>query len=186
MYIYQVFIGSSIFFLVSLKTIKTDDVRIGGGQPANIKQFPWQFLLIGFEKDKVFTCGGFLISSCYGLTAAHCFISGNPNITILGATNAIDFLKPDQELEEGSVVVYVAQAFIHPDYFSLFPFYNDIALVLFEDHILFSQRIRPIKLPFTEIEDIESYPAVVSGYGLDLGKNQKENCKSGTHVFIGQ
>lgn len=53
-------------------------MKIVGGTVATVEFHPWIAAIFwrSRTKEKVFRCGGSLISSCWVLTAAHCFPDG--------------------------------------------------------------------------------------------------------------
>lgn len=79
-------------------------MKIVGGTVATIESHPWVATIFWHSKSKesVFRCAGSLISSCWVLTAAHCFPDGYEVIphTVLHCIvlfNKLVFQLPQQE-----------------------------------------------------------------------------------------
>lgn len=155
-----IFVTTSILFIPNMVNAKSN--LIGGGERANIEDFPWQVLILTSTKNGIFMCGGFLVSSRFVMTAAHCLMEKEeqeasfPSI-YLGTTNLIQPQKSN-----------VKKIFPHPDYDELqFSVVNDIALILLESAVEFSRKIRPIKIPSKKFRSLYKYSAMISGYGFD-------------------
>lgn len=150
-----------LFALLTCHVFSTSlqEPTIGGGELAKIEQFPWQVALISIGSN----CGGFLISSRFVMTAAHC-VNGKSGVPVvrLGTEN-----RENRLIEET-----VQRIFIHPDYKEKsagargYP--NDIALLLLEQRVKYSPKVKPIKLPSKKIQDLHRYPAMASGFGRDV------------------
>lgn len=138
---------------------------IGGGEKVNIKMFPWQ-VAIFFTKFIVRgTCGGFLVAPQYVMTAAHCCSYFSNNIRVeLGVSN----------MRSTNVGRRSERQFIYPFYL---PFIarNDIALIRLNEPVTYNSKIKAIKLPYKRINNFRDYPAMVSGYGKDSSKFNKQN-----------
>lgn len=158
---------TSLIFLIDLLNISIAQDRgalIGGGIEAKIEYFPWQ-AFIGFSYSTSF-CGGSIISSRYLMSAGHCFEEFKPpNLIIFGASDITDH----KESPEKFTITSALKVINHPKYQPQ-GFWNDIALILVKDRIEFGSTIRPIHIPFTNIESLESFRSYVAGYGDDLGE----------------
>ncbi|KAI8423515.1 hypothetical protein MSG28_012622 [Choristoneura fumiferana] len=96
---------------------------LGGGDVANVEQYPWLALL---EYTGRFTpCGGTLISSRYVLTAAHCVGAtryGEPKRVRLGEYNTTSYPTDMVEVNGGGfeilevVVIGIERHLQHPEY----------------------------------------------------------------------
>lgn len=59
---------------ISAKSEKSKNLKIVGGEPADITEFPWQVRILDHGKH---LCGGSILSEWWILTASHCLINKN-------------------------------------------------------------------------------------------------------------
>ncbi|XP_059141387.1 trypsin-1-like [Physella acuta] len=136
--------------------------RIIGGGEAPVGAWPWIVLLaeLGFS-----ACGGAIISEYYILTATHCF-SGASNDPkrwqVLAGKHYLNRVDPGQQ------VVKVSQIILH-DNFDNVSVANDIALLLLEEPLVFSDVIRPVCLPTADQGVTEGEVCVMAGWGSTQG-----------------
>ncbi|KAJ0060056.1 hypothetical protein NL108_002855, partial [Boleophthalmus pectinirostris] len=106
-------------------------MKIVGGTVSTVEAQPWMAALFwrSKTKERVFRCGGSLISPCWVLTAAHCFPDGSQTkerrFSVVLGKNALN--KTDLEMEQNFRVekIILHEAFDNNDG----NFNNDIALV---------------------------------------------------------
>ncbi|XP_011879072.1 PREDICTED: venom serine protease 34-like [Vollenhovia emeryi] len=146
--------SSGVKFLCELQAldeIGNDDCRCGwkkptkivGGMETGVNEYPMMAGLVDpFQRD-VF-CGATIISERHVITAAHCLTDRNPN--------NIGVLVGDHDLSTGadtnaSRLYTVSRFYVHPVYNSV-SLENDIAIVMVNSVISFSEEIEPVCLPF--------------------------------------
>ncbi|XP_061564643.1 urokinase-type plasminogen activator-like [Cololabis saira] len=110
---------------------RREQMRIVGGTVATVESHPWVAAIFqrGRSREKVFQCGGSLISPCWVLTAAHCFPSGSQSkprrFSVTLGKNALNDSNPSVEQ-----TFRVERIFIHESFDnSEGNFKNDIALL---------------------------------------------------------
>lgn len=155
----------------SFNCSKTVDLIVGGVD-AKVGEFPHQALL-GWKKKGTtgydFDCGGSLISERFVLTAAHCFVNGGPEIVRLGETD----LSEESGDEWDAGINYYKR---HPDH-KFGSSYNDIALIMLNETILFSVYIRPACLWQPDMPS-EASSVIVSGFGrTEFAGNSSETLR---------
>ncbi|XP_064116269.1 transmembrane protease serine 11F-like [Macrobrachium nipponense] len=132
--------------------------RITFGNVAGLREFPWQ---IAMTVNGKFHCGASLISDSHVLTAAHCVVSYQYS------PSQIDLSLGDWDLtttsEGKSIKAKVSKVSVHPRY-SRSTLQNDLAVLKLTEKVEYTDRIRPICLPTTDI-NVEDQLAIVSGWG---------------------
>ena len=147
-------------------------MRIVGGVRVDIRDFPYQAIVLGKIGEDTSFCGGSIISNKWILTAAHCVKRPDGSwfdIRDLKVAVGIDYFKHPKTLR---VIDY-----------QRLPGYDgnsavdDIALVKLERELEFSDRIQSVRLPtkFEEkkYEDMR-HKAWVSGFGRKKFKGKAE------------
>jgi hypothetical protein len=130
--------------------------RIVGGSDASIEDYPWQVALLLSNGNQY--CAGSILSEQWILTAAHC---GMPSKIRAGVTNRNDTTGQERT---------VLQRIVHPLYT---PFKNDVALLLLNAHLDFSDpKVQAISIA-TQLHAEEGYTdagvkTVVTGWGATL------------------
>ncbi|KAJ3666931.1 hypothetical protein Zmor_002353 [Zophobas morio] len=135
--------------------------RIVGGKPAGRTEFPHMAILGYKQRDsenRLWICGGSLISKQYVLTAATCttpLTVSEPDLVLLGVTN----LKDTNHRQERKIIEKV----VHPEY-RADAFYNDIALLKLDKPVEINSYVRPACLNTNF--DIPVSQVVATGWGL--------------------
>lgn len=150
-----------------LRQYKRPQFRIKGGLFADITSHPWQAAI--FVKNRRspgqrFLCGGILISSCWVLSAAHCFQERYPPHhlkVVLGRTYR---LVPGEEEQMFEVEKYIVHKEFDDDTYD-----NDIALLHLKSNSLTcaqeSGSVRTICLPDASLQLPDWTECELSGYG---------------------
>nr|XP_020737011.1 tissue-type plasminogen activator [Odocoileus virginianus texanus] len=150
-----------------LREYKRPQFRIKGGLFADITSHPWQAAI--FVKNRRspgerFLCGGILISSCWVLSAAHCFqeryLTHHLKV-VLGRTYR---LVPGEEEQMFEVEKYIIHKEFDDDTYD-----NDIALLHLKSDSLTCAResssVRTICLPDASLQLPDWTECELSGYG---------------------
>ncbi|KYM77351.1 Venom serine protease 34, partial [Atta colombica] len=150
------FWSSGIKFLCELQAIdETDDndfcrcgwkkpTKIVGGMETGVNEYPMMAGLVDSLQAEVF-CGATIISERHVLTAAHCLENVDPS--------TVGVLVGDHDLTTGadtnaSRLYTVSRFYVHPLYNTEAPAQNDIAVVMVNSVISFSEEVGPACLPF--------------------------------------
>uniref|UniRef100_A0A336LUL9 CSON004779 protein n=1 Tax=Culicoides sonorensis TaxID=179676 RepID=A0A336LUL9_CULSO len=128
-------------------------VKIVGGSPARVHQFPWQASITSCDGGSCYICGGSLISKRYVLTAAHCAAGLTRFIIGLGSNSRN---RPAITLTSNIKVV-------HPQYDAK-SLGNDVAVIKLPWSVKSNKAIQPIILPRSN-NTYDNANATVSGYG---------------------
>ncbi|XP_011505261.1 PREDICTED: chymotrypsin-2-like isoform X2 [Ceratosolen solmsi marchali] len=145
---------------IKLKTTMAKNVRIIGGEDADITEFPYM-ASFRIYKDELLICGGAIISHQHILTAAHCFENRRKSDirVYLGTTNSRNYSIPYYKIRNVAA---------HPNYLKIdkksrWTVLNDIAIVTIEPNIEFNAFQNKIDLPTKEIKVGET--AIMTGWG---------------------
>ncbi|XP_020567298.1 hepatocyte growth factor activator isoform X2 [Oryzias latipes] len=144
--------------------------RILGGSSALPGSHPWMAAIYIGKSD---FCGGSLISSCWIVSAAHCFLS-NPLKSQLRVVLGQHFFNNTKFLSNHSRIFEV-EDLILPKHFSVFnPTLHDIVLIKLKKQdgrcVRKSPFIRPICLPEKNMQFPDGYCCTISGWGYTQEK----------------
>lgn len=158
--------------------------KIIGGEKTKVDEYPW-LALIEYStinsRNAALLCGGTLISGRYVLTAAHCIgyyvvnTYGEPKTVILGEYDTANVGKDCMKTEsggvdctDGEVRINIEKYTHHPEYNALSK-QNDIGLVRLARMAPFTDFIRPICLPMSDITvnspPPDSFKLYAAGWG---------------------
>lgn len=150
-----------------LRQYKRPQFRIKGGLFTDITSHPWQAAIFAKYRrmqGERFLCGGILISSCWVLSAAHCFqdrILPQHLTVVLGRTYR---LIPGEEEQRFEVKKYVIHKEFDDDTYN-----NDIALLQLKSESLSctqeSDTVRTVCLPEANLQLPDWTECELSGYG---------------------
>ncbi|XP_018378020.1 PREDICTED: venom serine protease 34-like [Trachymyrmex cornetzi] len=156
------FWSSGVKFLCELQAInETDDnddscrcgwkktTKIVGGMETGVNEYPMMAGLVDYAQAEVF-CGATIISERHVLTAAHCLGNADPS--------TVGVLVGDHDLTTGadtnaSRLYTVSRFYVHPLYDIEAPAQNDVAVVMVNSIISFSEEVGPACLPFEHQSD---------------------------------
>ncbi|CAH2057796.1 unnamed protein product, partial [Iphiclides podalirius] len=139
--------------------------RIMGGSETAIDQYPWLVIIEYLSGTQIkLLCGGVLISGRYVLTAAHCVAGrvldqGKPTNVRLGeydiSNSGADCMEVEgggMDCTPGAMVVPIEEMVPHPTYDPNSRLKrNDIALIRLSQMAPYTDFIRPICLPITDV-----------------------------------
>nr|XP_027795124.1 tissue-type plasminogen activator isoform X3 [Marmota flaviventris] len=150
-----------------LRQYKKPQFRIKGGLFADITSHPWQAAIFAKNRrspGERFLCGGVLISSCWVLSAAHCFLERFPPHhlkVVLGRTYRV---VPGEEEQKFEVEKYIVHKEFDDDTYD-----NDIALLQLKSDSLQcaqdSNSVRTVCLPDADLQLADWTECELSGYG---------------------
>ncbi|CAB3245128.1 unnamed protein product [Arctia plantaginis] len=145
--------------------VEAAETKILGGNRTEIDQFPWLAQIEYLKEDKLkVICGATLIGGKFLLTAAHC-VSGPiiktfiPKNIILGeydtsheGPDCVPALGGGEDCTDGAIRIPIEKIIIHPQYEDNSKLRrNDIALIKMTELAPFTDFIRPICLPTSDI-----------------------------------
>lgn len=145
----------NIFFVVEkLSGDIPKENRIINGKNADIKDYPWQVSLR--RPGYTHYCGGSIIDNSRILTAAHCAANRQ-------ASNLLVHVGLTCRTDIGYVKI-VKKIIIHPHYVAI-ELTNDIAILILEEQLEFSETIQPIELPSLKLMLTSDAPVITTGWG---------------------
>uniref|UniRef100_A0A3B3DX26 trypsin n=1 Tax=Oryzias melastigma TaxID=30732 RepID=A0A3B3DX26_ORYME len=149
-------------------------MKIVGGTITSVESHPWMAAVFwrSKSKQKVFRCGGSLISACWVLTAAHCFPDGHFSVTL--GKNALNESNLDTEQTFRVDKIFIHEGFDNSDG----NYNNDIALLkLRSKHGRCAEEsasVKPVCLPPPEQTLHPGYTCQVSGFGKEKHEYLRE------------
>ncbi|XP_030751258.1 trypsin-1-like [Sitophilus oryzae] len=129
-------------------------LRIIGGDPADIKDYPYQVLLMIDGEAK---CGGSILTESFILTAAHCVYDVRASQLSIRAGSSYR--------SSGGQVVTVAALTYH-DYFDSDTYDYDIAILKLSRPLTLGVGVAIVQLPATTDDIIAGEEASATGWGL--------------------
>ncbi|XP_058405783.1 serine protease 52-like [Diceros bicornis minor] len=141
---------------IRTKSEKSETLKITGGEPADIIDFPWQVSILHQGSH---LCGGSILSEWWILTASHCFINKNKSTLEIIHGQGIFNTKNLTKMKVDKLIT-------HP-YFDSWLMDNDIALLLLKSPFNLSANKAPICL--SEVTDIQRWRNCwVTGWGFTI------------------
>ncbi|XP_073699752.1 mast cell protease 4-like [Garra rufa] len=148
----------SLLLLVSLLPHLTFTARVNvgivNGWEAKPHSRPY---MVSVQRNWLHTCGGFLVSDEFVLTAAHCRENSQTLTVVVGAHDL-------KNKTEGSVYIGVKSYHKHPN-FTTEPVMNDIMLLRLEKKVTQNENANWISIPVKEEETVEHSVCSVAGWG---------------------
>uniref|UniRef100_A0A240PM37 Peptidase S1 domain-containing protein n=1 Tax=Anopheles epiroticus TaxID=199890 RepID=A0A240PM37_9DIPT len=146
--------------------------RITNGQEATPGQFPYQIVLLSNFPAGTALCGGSVLTRSFILTAAHCVAPSESTlaaggIAIMGAHN-----RTIRETSQQRIPFSTSGIRRHPLY-TAFTLRYDIAVVLLDSPMTFTDRVQPARLP--DLDDTRQFgwfTGTVSGFGRTSDASQ--------------
>lgn len=152
------FVGPILAAIIPLQS--DDSSKIVGGQNATIEEFPWQASLLNGTTGRHF-CGGTILDRYTVLTAAHCVRAGDLIYVRVGSTLH----------RSGGDIRPVRRIVQHEDYNQSITD-NDIALVILQFPLLWSERVQPANLPEFDYDLANNVTVWVTGWGTRQVANE--------------
>uniref|UniRef100_A0A3P9JGZ8 trypsin n=1 Tax=Oryzias latipes TaxID=8090 RepID=A0A3P9JGZ8_ORYLA len=148
-------------------------MKIVGGTVSSVESHPWMAAIFWRSKSekKIFRCGGSLISACWVLTAAHCFLDGSRSrarhFSVTLGKSALNESNPDTEQTFKVDKIFIHEGFDNSDG----NYNNDIALLKLKPKrgrcAEESAAVKPVCLPPPAQTLHPGFPCQVSGFGKE-------------------
>ncbi|XP_028045765.1 venom serine protease 34 isoform X2 [Monomorium pharaonis] len=186
------FWSSGVKFLCELQAIdeiENDNCRCGwkkstkivGGLETGVNEYPMMAGLVDSLQKDVY-CGATIISKKHVLTAAHCLTDKD--------TSSVGVLVGDHDLSTGADTN--ASHLLTVSKFDIYPLYNsetlenDIAIVMVNSVISFSEEVGPVCLPFQHQYDsfAGSYVDLLGWGTTQFGGTKSKTLQKGTVAVI--
>ncbi|XP_039541225.1 mast cell protease 4-like [Pimephales promelas] len=149
------------------------NVGIVNGTEAKPHSRPY---MVSIQKNWLHSCGGFLISDQFVLTAAHCRNKLESLTVVVGAHDL-------KNTTEGSVRIRVKSYHQHPD-FTVEPVMNDIMLLMLDKKVTQNEKVNWISIPMKEEDNEVHSVCSVSGWGRLKTNGSLSNRLMETYVKI--
>lgn len=159
--------------------VESAESRIVGGHIATPHQFPFLFhleirLYDGVDVSATY-CGASIVSTNYGLTAAHC----TTNLLLARGTFGAHHINGTLNgvVEPGSMqLTFGASDFKQHPLYEKAQYKNDISIVHFPSPLVLSSQIQRIKLPHRfQLDSFEGRTATTAGWGVYADLNQPKS-----------
>uniref|UniRef100_A0AB38ZEG4 Venom S1 protease with CUB domain 9 n=1 Tax=Ectomocoris sp. TaxID=3104572 RepID=A0AB38ZEG4_9HEMI len=137
--------------------------RIYGGREAHPHEYPWLVALIPSEKRRMPICGGSIITKYHVLTAAHCVHEGKSGRIRSDPFSVLVGEKDIHVESEVSQLIKVKRIIMFKNYISYVKDF-DIAILLLENEIRYTQQVGPVCLSNTLL-DLRNQWLKVMGWG---------------------
>ncbi|XP_026316064.1 phenoloxidase-activating enzyme-like [Hyposmocoma kahamanoa] len=170
--------------------------RIIGGTETGVDEYPWLVLIEYSKNNKIkLLCGGALISDRYVLTAGHCVVgavlrAGTPRNVRLGEydtsndvsqADCIPASSGGDDCTKGPVIIPIEKVIPHPDYKpqDTTTRRHDIALIRMRESAPYTEFIRPICLPTSDVTLTPpvGWQMIAAGWGAVNETHSKSNVK---------
>lgn len=165
---FEMFYKLSIIFLIFLPILESFRLLIIAGKNVNIVNFPYQLSLFS---NGSFTCGAFLISKSFALTAGKSKIITNAKIHFSVLAHCIKN-QENNSVRAGSsyrlqngILVNISKVIKHPK-FNLSTFDYDFAILKLKSPLTLSSTIRTIKMANKKDVLKIGTKCTISGFGL--------------------
>lgn len=135
--------------------------KITGGSETTIEEYPYQ---LNFRTYGKHMCGAVVVTTIRALTAAHC---GNPDLAPsrysikAGSTYRLD----EDDTEGNAQIRVISRFFQHPQYDDT-TIQNDVAVLYFEEPLIFGASVQPIALPEVNYQVPIGVMATTTGWGI--------------------
>lgn len=127
-----------------IKRSSVDDItegKIVGGNDTTIEEHPYQ---LSFRKNKQHNCGGSVLTATRALTSAHCLTHyDEPSMYSIKAGSTFEDVYEDSKAQIRALSRFI----IHPKYDWPDSHAYDIAILHFQQPLIFGANVQPLALP---------------------------------------